>query len=110
MGTTATCQSIDGWLLFEIDNQGRFAVYYYDSNEWTTVWDWTESPAIIQGETNRLEVLAQGGNILLYINDQFVAEVFNSETSSGTAGLLVGLDEENQSGIWEFYNFELRIP
>ena len=98
------------YYVFEIDNQQHYAVFYYDSSEWETVWEWTETSAIITGETNRLEVVVQGEHMLFYINDQFVAEAFASEITGGTAGLIVGLDEEGQEGVWEFYSFELRTP
>jgi hypothetical protein len=97
--------------VFEIDG-GYFAVFYYDSSEWITLLDWAESPVINAnpGETNRLAVIAQGEQLLFYINDQYVAELFNSEASSGSAGLIVGLDEAGEEGVWEFDNFELRTP
>jgi hypothetical protein len=98
------------YYVFEIDNQQHFAVFYFDSSEWTTVWDWTESSAILRGETNRLEIVAQGDHLLFYINNQSVAEVFKAEATNGTAGVVVGLDEQGETGIWEFYRFELRTP
>ncbi len=97
------------YYVFEIEG-GYFAVFYYDSSDWNTIWDWTESSTIKTGEANRLAVIAQGEHLLFYINDQFVAELFNAEAASGTAGLIVGLDEAGEQGIWEFYNFELRTP
>lgn len=95
---------------FEIDGQQDFAVFYQDGSDWNTIWEWTESTAIIPDGINRLAVIAQGEHMIFYINDQFVAEVFGSYTNSGTAGLLVGLGEAGQEGIWEFYNFEYRVP
>jgi hypothetical protein len=98
------------YYVFEIDNQDDFAVFYYDSSEWTTIYEWTESDAIIPGGMNRLAVVAEGDHLLFYINDQHVAEVFNAAATTGNVGLIVGLDEADQTGIWEFYNFELRAP
>jgi hypothetical protein len=99
----------NAYYVFEIDGE-YFAVFYYDSAEWNTIWDWTESTTIVPGGTNRLAVIAQGEHLVFYINDQFVAEVFNAESRSGTNGLIVGLDEAGEEGVWEFYNFELRTP
>ena len=98
------------YYVFEIDNQNDFAVFYYDSSEWTTIYEWTESDTIVPGGMNRLAVVAEGDHLLFYINDQNVAEVFNAAATTGNAGLIVGLDEADQTGIWEFYNFELRAP
>lgn len=96
--------------LFDIDNQGQFAAFYYDSTEWTTLADWTNTPTLITDATNRLEVVAQGDNVLLYINGQFVSALFVADPPSGSAGLIVGLDENGEEATWEFYNFILRTP
>jgi hydroxymethylglutaryl-CoA synthase len=60
--------------LFEINNKGQFAVYLHQPDDWTSLLDWSDSPAIRLGETNRLAILAQGSQFLFYINDQLVAE------------------------------------
>jgi len=96
------------YYVFEINNQGRFAVYLHQSNNWEALMSWNDSPAILPGETNRLAVLAQGSQFLFYINDRFVANLDDASLENGTAGLLIGLANPKDKGMWEFDNFELR--
>jgi hypothetical protein len=96
------------YYLFEINNKGQFAVYLHQPDNWESLLDWSDSTAIHTGETNRLAVLTQGSQFLFYINDQFVANLNDDRLSSGQTGLLIGLSNPQDKGLWEFDNFELR--
>jgi hypothetical protein len=98
------------YYVFEIDANQEYAVFYYDSAEWYELWPWSYSPALVAGQPNRLAVLGRGDEFLFYINDQLVAEVADSSVLVGKAGLIVGLSNEGDEAIWEFSNFELRVP
>ena len=96
------------YYVFEINNQGQFAVYLHQSDTWEALVSWNDSPAILPGETNRLEALAQGSQFLFYINDQLVMNLDDARLENGDAGLLIGLTNPKDKGTWEFDNFELR--
>jgi hypothetical protein len=96
------------YYVFEINNQGQFAVYLHQSDTWEALVDWNDSPAILPGGTNRLETLAQGSQFLFYINNQLVMNLDEARLANGDAGLLIGLTNPKDKGTWEFDNFELR--
>jgi hypothetical protein len=96
------------YYVFEINNQGQFAVYLHQSDTWEAMVSWNVSPAIHPGATNRLETLAQGSQFLFYINNQLVMILDDTRLENGNAGLLIGLTNPKDKGTWEFDNFELR--
>jgi hypothetical protein len=57
--------------------------------------DWTESPAINKGvQTNHINVVAVGGNMKYYVNDQLLGEVQDTRFDTGVVGFFAGsLDE-----------------
>ncbi len=79
----------DGFYVLAIEGPDR------DAPE--IIVDWTESSAIKQGtQTNRLKVVAVGGNITYYVNDELLGETQNTRFSTGTVGFFAGaLDEGN---------------
>ena len=96
------------YYIFEINNQGQFAVYLHQSDNWEALLSWNGSPAILAGGTNRLVALALGSQFLFYINDQFVTNLDDARLENGKVGLLIGLTNPKDKGTWEFDNFELR--
>jgi len=96
------------YYVFEINNQGQFAVYLHQSDSWEALVSWIDSPAILPGGTNRLVVLVQGSQFLFYINDQLVTKLDDTRLENGKAGLLIGLTNPKDKGMWEFDNFELK--
>ena len=58
-------------------------------------------------QTNLLTVIAQGSNIYLYINKQYVASLSDKTYSSGKIGVFVG-DETNATDV-AFNNAQLWI-
>ncbi len=77
----------DGFYVFTIDGANR--------EEPEFLVDWTESSAIKQGaQTNHLKVVAVGGNMKYYVNDQLLGEVTDVRFNTGTVGFFVGSLEE----------------
>ena len=67
---------------------------------------WFESQAVKKGvdQTNVLRVIAEGGNMIFFVNDQEVGRVTDSTFASGDIGLLV--DTLGQGGVHiQFDNF-----
>lgn len=98
------------YYLYEISNNQQYSVWYRDANGWEEIIPWTSSDLIRNNGTNRLALIAQGSRMVFFINDQFLAEVADDKLSSGKLGLSVGLDENGQSGLWQFDNLEIRLP
>jgi hypothetical protein len=98
------------YYLFEIDEQGEYAVFIYTPDGWEALIDWTNSPAIQPGETNQLAMIARGDEFSFFINALPVAGYHDARLSSGNVGLLVGLSNAGEEASWEFDEFQLRIP
>jgi hypothetical protein len=83
---------------FDISGDGHYGFLRRnndDANPWTTITDWTRSPAIQQGANgNRLKILAQGSRFTFYINDQLVGEASDTAFRSGGIGLDAGSFQE----------------
>lgn len=99
---------LDEYYLYEIDAQGNFAVFIRQQDAWETLYDWSESTAILADAPNRLALVAEGSQLFFFINERLVASLIDERLTSGKAGLLIGLSDEGERGVWEFDNFELR--
>ena len=98
------------YYLYEISNDGQYSVWFRDPSGWSELIPWTISPLIKANGSNRLALIAQGSRMVFFINDQFVAEVSDDRLSTGKLGLCIGLDENGQTGVWQFDNLEIRTP
>jgi hypothetical protein len=108
VGLIFRLNELDEYYLYEIDAQGNFAVFIRQQDGWETLYDWSESRAILPESPNRLAVAAQGSQLYFFINEQFVGSLIDNHLPSGKAGVLVGLSNEGDRGVWQFDNFELR--
>jgi hypothetical protein len=97
----------NNFYLFQINDEQYFTFELLDQDEWTTLIDWTKTSAIHPGEVNQLAVRGEGVHFEFFINDEFVGEADDSEFSSGTAGLVIGLPEAGDEAVFEFDNFEI---
>jgi hypothetical protein len=88
---------------------GRF-VFEKNTNKWERIIDWTPSSAIKLGESNRLAVVVIKSHFVLFINDQFVGEADDNQFTKGAVGLSIALLKDGDKGIFEFDNFEIRMP
>lgn len=98
------------YYLYEISNDQNYAVWYRDASGWDEIVPWTPSDLIKNEGYNRLALIAQGARIVFFINNQYVAEATDDRLLSGKLGLCVGLDENGQTGLWQFDNLEIRVP
>lgn len=105
-------------VVFRVSNGNYYTFYYQESgyyrislffeDEWTNL-EKGYFTGLKEG-MNTIKVIALGSDFCFFINDNFIAEVNNSELSSGNAGIMFGLDEEGDFGVFEFDNFEIREP
>jgi hypothetical protein len=84
------------FLAFSVSGDGYVRAARYGSGTWTVLGsDWTPSDAVRQGEaTNRLEIVAQGGQFEFTVNGQSVLQVEDAALVQGTIGLYAGAFSE----------------
>jgi hypothetical protein len=100
----------DRFYLYEVSGGEYFSVWRSDPDGWSEMLDWTTSAAIQTLGTNKLGVLAIQNQFYLFINDQLVAEVSDDQLDRGVLGVAIGLDEAEDTGIFEFDNLIIRVP
>jgi hypothetical protein len=92
----------DGFYVFTVDG--------VDREEPELLVDWTESAVINKGaQTNRIKVVALGGNMKYYVNDQFLGEVQDARFSAGAVGFFAGTLEEGGVQV-SFDNLKISQP
>ena len=92
----------DGFYVFTVDGAKR--------EEPEFLVDWTESSAIKQGaQINRLKVVAVGGNMKYYVNDELLGEVQDVRFTTGTVGFFAGTLEEGGVQV-SFDNLKISQP
>ena len=100
----------DNYYIFRIRGDGEYQLRVRYEGEWDTLISWTASPLILPGQVNRLTVVAEGADFDFYVNGQLLDEYSDSKLSEGKVALVVGLDDEGDTGTIEFDNFEVRSP
>jgi len=117
---TEGTRSSDYGLIFRRDIGGNY--YYFGINEygyhvllnynnkWIDIIEWAPSSAILPESPNRLTVIAKGSHFTFLINDQFVATATDDRISQGITALAIKLHRADQQAVFEFDNFELKVP
>lgn len=100
----------DRYYAFSLREDSVFSLDWHDEDGWTSLIEWTSSGAIKSGEINRLGVLARGDQLNLFVNDRWLAQYPAEYDSAGSIGLLIGMEDEGKMGVFEFDNFEVRVP
>jgi hypothetical protein len=98
------------YYVFQVTPQGEFAVYQLKNDGWITIVPASTSLAYLPGQANQLAVLGEGNNYHFLINEKLVADMHHESLSGGTAGLVIGLNNPNDKGRWEFESFQVKIP
>ncbi|NJN93756.1 MAG: protein kinase [Anaerolineales bacterium] len=93
---------------FEIDTDGFFTVNARVNEEWNTLVEWTESPAINRESTNQLTVKAVGPALTFYINGIEVAAVEDDSLETGAIGVALDLYDEGDRATVDFDNLVIR--
>ncbi len=96
---------------FEISGDGYFAIQVpQGAFGWEPLVDWTESPAIKQGqESNRLKVECQGASMVFYVNDAELARIEDDRYSEGDVGLIAGTFYTPGTRVL-FDDFQIELP
>ncbi len=93
---------------FGINESGQYILYEY-FGEWNTLIDFTKTDLIRPGEVNRITVIAEGPQFTFFINDQYLASFTDEHIAKGRVALAIEMVEENDEGVFEFDNFEIRV-
>jgi hypothetical protein len=78
--------------LFGITCDSNYSLRKWDGERFTLVQIWTPSKAINVGpeQANRVGVMAQGKELAMYVNGQFLGVVVDESYAEGAIGLFVG--------------------
>ena len=93
-----------------IDDSGYFDVRIMYEGEWEQLKVGNFISKIGVDIPRKITVIAKGSNFYFFVDDQFVTHVEDDRLSSGFVGLTFGLHYAGDQAIFEFDNFELRVP
>ena len=96
-GVYCRYQDADNFYEFDISGDGYYAISLLQAGEYKTLANWTATNAIKQGlASNHLAVLCEGNRLAMWINGEFVAEVFDDAFNDGEIALVAGsFDDPN---------------
>jgi hypothetical protein len=95
---------------FAISDVGQYYVSKQIDGQWITLIDWTETPAILNGQVNTLSVTAIGNQFTFFINGEQVNIINDDAISSGYGGLSIELYTAGDQATFAFDNFEMKTP
>jgi S1-C subfamily serine protease len=94
-GLCCRFQDKDNYYEFDISGDGYYAIFLLQGGESKTLARWTATKAINQGQaSNHLSVRCEGDRLAMWINGEFVAEVFDDTFSEGKMSLIAGSFDE----------------
>lgn len=93
--------------LFAVSNDRTFDFRAIGQESKLIIPPTTSGSLKLQGE-NTLTVIAQRTEFYLFVNDAFIGKSTDSLFESGEVGLAVFVSTENEKGVFEFDDFELR--
>lgn len=98
------------YYLFELSESGEYALFLFWQDDWWTLKEWTPTDAFLPGIENKIDIIALDTIFYFYVNDELVAQYQDQRLPTGQIGLLVGLSNSGEEGIWEFDNYTIRTP
>jgi hypothetical protein len=98
------------YYLFELREAGEYALFLFWQDNWWTLIDWMPIDTFQTGTENRIDILALDDIYYFYINDTLVDQYQDQRLPLGQVGLLVGLSNGGDEGVWDIDNFTLRTP
>ena len=98
------------YYLARFSAQGQYRLDAVTASGWDELWDWKKAGNWNAGETNTLEIIAQGSRFTFFLNGQYLDEVVNSQMSSGAVGLVIGMYNAGDVASWVFDKFILTSP
>lgn len=108
-GLTFRQDSRGNYYYFAVNNQGEYLLSLYYNRQSVTLIPPTPASTYKPFRTNRLTVLAEGPRLMLFVNDQYMAQVQDTRLTGGLIGLVIGVGK-GRLAAFEFDNFDLRTP
>ena len=93
---------------FRVDESQYFAVQLYNDGDWTDLIGWTKISKINTNQFNQLTVIAQGSEMVFFINNSYVGTVTDDTLSYGNVSLTIGSNDVDAETAFEFDDFEIR--
>jgi hypothetical protein len=100
----------ENYYVFRINDRQEYAFHMSIDGNLETVLDWKSFSAIQPGNFNKIAVFAEGPLLTFFVNDQPVDQFQDTSPKEGEAGLAIGLRNAGDTAIFEFDDFELRVP
>ncbi|MEJ5239608.1 MAG: family 16 glycoside hydrolase [Anaerolineales bacterium] len=101
----------NGYYMLKVSPESQeYVLDLWHNGQWVTLIDWTPTSAILPKEWNRIEVEANGSLFTIWINGVFVDNVSDSTLARGKMGVMMGFFDPGDEAIFEFDNFEVRVP
>jgi hypothetical protein len=97
------------YYVFLITDNHEFSVLMFKNGFWQILLEPVATSNLIADGVNRLTVVGQGTHFDFYINNVHVADLDDDALTIGQTGLAVGLQRADDTGTFEFDNFEVRI-
>lgn len=103
-------QDGDNYYALLVSSEGRYGLLKLVAGQWTFLeGDYIASPYIKKGNgANHLQVIAQGSQITVFINDQQVTSIRDTTFAEGQVGLAFGSFEEPNVHV-RFDNFRVKL-
>ncbi|MBC7249373.1 MAG: DUF1080 domain-containing protein [Anaerolineae bacterium] len=94
-GIAFRIQDAKNYYSFNVSSTGMYRFVRVVDSEWTTLVDWTNSPAINKGEgLNHLRVICNGSRFSFYVNGVHLTDATDDTFASGDIALWVGAYDE----------------
>jgi len=103
-----TFRQNDDQLCAFLISEDAYQVAFYDGSKWDTFINWTQAPALKQGRSNQLTVIAKETRFIFFINEVYVGQANIASPRSGRVGLAAQVDAGDSR--FAFDNFALRAP
>ena len=86
------CRYVDGdnYYGLEISEDGYYSIWKYSGGEYASLLDWKSTTLVDTSRSMKISASCVGDRLSLYLDGQLLAEVQDSDFSSGDAGLLTG--------------------
>jgi hypothetical protein len=95
---------------FRVNDIQEYAVQIHSEDGWkNNLAGWTKSPFVEPGEFNEFTVIAEGQELMFFINGTPIGLMKDDTYSEGNVGLVAGLNFVRDEAVqFEFDDFELR--
>jgi branched-chain amino acid transport system substrate-binding protein len=109
-GLDCRYQDQDNFYELAIRTDGYYRILMRQGGEYRILKEWTATNAIYQGQaSNHLTAICEGDRLALWVNGEFVTEVFDDSLSEGSIAL-VASPFEKPNVLVAFDNLRVSVP